>query len=59
LRKAFNETLMTMNAKNTERDREIEKMRIILKEHEENKIRYEARTGKLQQELASKGAQYQ
>lgn len=59
MRKAFNETLLTMNVKNAEREREIEKLKIILKEHEDNKSKYEGKITKLTEELASKNGQVQ
>jgi hypothetical protein len=36
-----------MNAKNAERDREIEKLKIVLKEYEENKLKYESKIAKI------------
>jgi chromosome segregation ATPase len=48
-----------MNAKNTEREREIEKLKIILKEYEENKGKSDARISKLQEELSQRNNQYQ
>lgn len=59
MRKAFNETLITMNVKNAEREREIEKLKIILKEHEDNKSKHEGKISKLAEELTSKNGQVQ
>ena len=48
-----------MNAKNAERDREIEKLKIVLKEYEENKLKYESKIGKITEQLNNKNTQVQ
>lgn len=48
-----------MNAKNAERDREIEKLKIVLKEYEENKLKYQSKIGKITEQLINKNTQVQ
>lgn len=58
LRKAFNETVLALNGKQAEKQKEIEKLRILLRQHEENKGKYESQIRKLQEDLVQKHQQY-
>lgn len=48
-----------MNAKNTEREKEIEKLKIVVKEYQENTIKYELKIKKLTEDWTNKNHQFQ
>ena len=58
LRKAFNETILSMNIKQGEKERQIEKLRIQLREKQQDDNKHQTSLKRLQEELNHKSSQY-